>query len=76
VPNLTKLLAQFTDDQLIEEYLRRKNGDDGGRRDDIRFCDQCEHFMPWTEDGDMPKKYNPCSFGHDLNFRVPVGSRR
>lgn len=66
-------LADFSDDQLLEEILRRRNGDDDGRRDDISFCDQCDHFVPWAEDTDMPKQYNPCSFGHDLQFRTPIG---
>ena len=70
---LIKRLEQFSDDELIEEFLRRKNADDGGRRDDIRFCDQCEHFVPWSENNDPPKHYNPCSFGHEMSFRTPVG---
>lgn len=43
------------------------------RRGDIKFCDRCDHFKPWTEHGSPPKDYNPCPFGHDLHFRQPVG---
>lgn len=71
--SLTKRLADFSDDELWEEFLRRRNGDNDGRRDDIRFCDACEHFVAWSESDDPPKTYNPCSFGHDLSFRLPVG---
>ena len=66
-----RALAQFSDDELYEEILRRRN--DTGRRSDIKFCDDCEHFVAWTKDNSPPGKYNPCSFGHDLHFREPVG---
>lgn len=42
------LLAQFSDGELLEELVRRKNGDDTGSRSDIKFCDECEHFKPYT----------------------------
>ena len=66
-------LDAFTDDQLLEEVIRRRNADDTAHRGDIMFCDQCEHFVPWTEKAEVPKKYNPCSFGHDMQFRTPIG---
>ena len=66
-------LSQFSDDQLFEEIVRRRNGDDNGNRGDIQFCDNCEHFIAWDEKTDTPKGYNPCSFGHDLQFRTPIG---
>ena len=70
--NISKL-SEYSDDELFEELIRRRNADDGGRRDYISFCDHCEHFVPWSESSDPPQKYNPCSFGHDMNFRTPTG---
>jgi len=64
-------LSDFSDDELLEEIVRRKNGDDEGCRGDIKFCDECEHFVKW-EGGDLPEKYSPCVFGHDVKFRAPV----
>ena len=66
-------LAEFSDDELFEEIVRRRNGDDEGNRGDIQFCDQCDHFVPWSDGSAVPPQYNPCSFGHDLHFRTPVG---
>lgn len=67
-------LNQFTDDQLLEELVKRRNGDDAGRRDDITFCDTCDHFVPMAGLSEKQAQgYNPCSFGHDLNFRTPTG---
>ena len=66
-------MSAFSDDELLEELVRRKNEDDEGSRGDIKFCESCEHFVPWEGKGELPKKYNPCPFGHDLKFRMPVG---
>ena len=71
--SVTKSLSQFSDDQLFEEIVRRRNADDAGSRGDIKFCEDCEHFVPYEEQGEVPKRYNPCRFGHDLQFREPIG---
>ena len=69
---MTKL-SDYSDGELLEELVRRKNGDDEGRRDDINFCDNCDHFVPWDDGAAVPPQYNPCSLGHDMQFRTPVG---
>ena len=65
--------SEFSDDELLEEIVRRKNGDDEGARGDIKFCDNCEHFVVWEGNKAPPEKYSPCAFSHDVKFRVPVG---
>src|SRR5579883_866805 len=71
-PRLTKALAQFSDDELIEEFLRRRNRESAGYRDEIRWCDECAHFVGWSEADDPPKGYNPCSLGHEMQFKTPT----
>jgi hypothetical protein len=38
------------------------------------LCDTCGNFIPFEGNpDDMPRDYNPCSAGHTMRFRMPIG---
>lgn len=63
----------FTDEQLIEELLRRRN-DARTKAPPDRWCEDCAHFTTWSEEerkGPMPEDFNPCTKGHKMQFQMP-----
>jgi hypothetical protein len=67
-------LKRFTNDQLIEELVRRRNGQRASGPQ--RWCHDCDNFQAWNEaprQGPMPEDFNPCTKGHRMHFMVPEG---
>ena len=68
-PILPKTLAQYSTKALLAEIQKRGNC---GRRSPIIPCDECAWFK--ASKGTPPDDdYNPCSLGHTMLFRTPVG---
>lgn len=67
---MSNYLASFTDDQLLEELVRRRNAKKL-ERVPPRWCDECLHFKTWDKENDPPKSYNPCLMGHAMEFYTP-----
>lgn len=65
-------LKKFTEEELLEELVRRKNrrGDQRAKAAN-RWCDDCENFIFWEKACDPPDDYNPCSRGHEMKFCTP-----
>ena len=57
-------LSKFSEAELLEEIVRRKNMREQKRP--VKFCESCDNFV-LTADDDA----NPCSKGHKLSFRMP-----
>lgn len=68
---MTRDLARFTVDELLEELARRRRTSDA-ERPVSEWCDDCAHFRTWTGKGDAPDNFNPCTKGHAMSFRVPA----
>ncbi len=67
-----KILRPFSDAELLEELARREEA--RSRRKPVKhWCDDCDHFKPWSKPliEDIPDDYNPCGKGHKMSFRVP-----
>jgi hypothetical protein len=67
-------LKHFTDDQLIEELVRRRNKRrDAGQVE--QWCHDCTNFVAWNEADrkgrPMPDDFNPCTKGHKMAFVTP-----
>ena len=62
-------LREATELELLEELMRRRKA--GSEFTYDRFCDVCDHFVPFEGKGDVPKTYNPCSKGHKMEFHAP-----
>jgi len=69
---VSKPLVSFTDDELLEEIIRRRNARD---RDgpEVKWCDECRRFVPWRDGLNVPENYNPCANRHAMKFRSPAG---
>jgi hypothetical protein len=65
------VLDAFTDDELFEEIVRRRNGAKSSRMP-ARWCEECLNFRTWEEKSDPPKGYNPCSKKHQMEFHTPT----
>lgn len=65
-------LRDFTDDDLLAELVRRRNGRTVAKPE--HWCHDCDHFKAWNEaprKGEMPESFNPCTNGHAMKFRAP-----
>lgn len=65
-------LASFTDEQLLEELIRRRNARTVATPK--HWCHDCRNFVAWDEvrrKGEMPDDFNPCTKGHEMKFIVP-----
>ncbi|SDG86269.1 hypothetical protein SAMN05216588_101224 [Pseudomonas flavescens] len=65
------VLDHFTDDQLFEELVRRRNSAKS-KRQPARWCEQCLNFRTWTGRGEVPDDYNPCAMKHHMEFHTPT----
>ena len=65
------LLDCFTDDELLEEIVRRRNSTKRNRQP-ARWCEECLNFRTWSEKGSAPADYNPCSKKHQMDFYTPT----
>ncbi|WP_300727389.1 hypothetical protein [Pseudomonas sp.] len=65
------LFDAFTDEDLLEELVRRRNA---AKRDyqPAKFCEDCMRFRTWGGAGDPPKTYNPCGKKHRMEFHAPA----
>lgn len=71
---MTNPLKRFSDEQLLEEMVRRQRvRDERNERLAFQPCDECKNFVFWRADGDPPDDYQPCSKGHQMKFRMPSG---
>ena len=64
------VLDHFTDDQLLEELVRRRNN--AKPRQPARWCEECLHYRHWASPSDMPADYNPCQKRHRMEFHTPT----
>jgi len=64
-------LKTFTDAELIEELSRRTIARDRERA--RSWCDDCANFGAWEGVTKMPKNFNPCRKGHEMQFQEPHG---
>lgn len=65
-----RVLANFTSSELMDEITRRREVRVTRRQ--IVNCEKCSHFTPNpAADVDAAVPYNPCSRGHQMNFRAP-----
>lgn len=64
-------LKQFSDGELLEELVRRKNV----RKTNMpkHWCDDCAHFKAFGLGPIdlMPDNYNPCQKNHKMQFMPP-----
>lgn len=67
---MSGVLDSFTDDQLLEELVRRRNAAKSDRTP-ARWCEECLNFKVWQKECDPPKNYNPCAKGHEMEFHTP-----
>ena len=65
------LLDCFTDDELLEEIVRRRNSNKSNRQP-ARWCEECLNFRTWSEKSQVPADYNPCSKKHQMDFHTPT----
>ncbi|MFG5411473.1 hypothetical protein ABXN37_29275, partial [Piscinibacter sakaiensis] len=76
---LMNRLATFTEDQLLEELIRRRNQRTTAHPE--HWCHDCQHYKAWDEVerprdaiGRIPRcpdDFNPCTKGHKMQFVVP-----
>ena len=64
------VLDHFTDDELLEELVRRRNSDKSSRQP-ARWCEECLNYRTWTEQSAVPPGYNPCTKGNQMEFYTP-----
>ncbi len=69
-PSITAKLTAFSDDELLEEILRRKNKSEH-EDPERQWCDDCHNFRHYGFIEAMPDNYNPCSKGHKMSFHCP-----
>lgn len=65
-------LKSFTDDQLLEELIQRRNGRSVNKPE--HWCHDCRNFVAWDDakrKSLMPETFNPCTKGHSMLFVVP-----
>lgn len=62
-------LTDYTDDQLLEEIVRRQNARKTERPE--QWCHDCLHFKVWDKSGDPPQSWNVCGKGHENHFYSP-----
>lgn len=63
---LSAALKQCSEDQLIEELMRRRNAREQA---DIKdWCHDCAHY---ATDPRADDTYNPCQRNHKMKFKVP-----
>lgn len=65
-------LAKFSEDEILEELVRRRNTK-LMEKTPSRWCEDCAHFKVWKERYDPPSSYNPCDMGHAMSFWMPKG---
>lgn len=63
-------LASYTEEELLEELVRRKNG--STKREPEVWCDDCANFKTWAGKNDPPDSYNPCIKKHEMKFWTPA----
>ena len=63
-------LAAYSDEALLEELVRRKNG--RSNREPENWCDECHNFKHWAGKGDPPDTFNPCKKKHEMQFWMPA----
>lgn len=70
---MSDTLKSFTDTELLEELLRRKNASKSKRRPK-HWCEDCQNFTSATAKMSEAQleKYNPCSKGHVMDFYMPA----
>lgn len=67
-----RALKVFTDDQLLEELIRRRNARTVATPE--HWCHDCRNFKAWSDaprQGPMPEDFNPCTKQHEMLFVVP-----
>lgn len=65
------MLDNFSDDELLEELVRRRNSEMKGRKP-ARWCEECLNFRTWSERSAVPADYNPCAKSHQMAFHTPT----
>lgn len=63
-------LAPYSDDELLEEIVRRRQQPRGEQNGP--WCEECAHFKTWPHASDPPPSYNPCSKRHTPAFWLPM----
>jgi len=61
-------LSKYTAAELLEEVVRRANANEASEVK--HWCEDCKNFVPKPDADD---KYNPCSAGHTMSFKMPDG---
>lgn len=64
------VLDHFTDDELLEELVRRRNSTKP--RQPARWCEECLNYRTWAEPTPVPADYNPCLKRHAMDFHTPT----
>ncbi len=68
-------LKNFTDAQLVEELVCRRNQLQHEHAKINAWCENCKNFVGWIQSGkagDMPNDYNPCIKRHKMGFQTPL----